>query len=394
MGALPAAVGCCLGLVVIPFLATAQPAENPAPAGQPEVEAAARPPQQPPAPRRGEVRREGTRVWVEGVPALRWGTRKECTFCGALEAALAVTEAPVRYNDLMGASGLAFRVRWYRGEQGEKWCPSSAVREFPSEIDAIARATGWALRAVVHMGEPAHAMGPYIPQIVASIDAGKPVLGYPDNMDMAVIYGYEEGGKVLLWRDYSAPDSFRSLAADKLSGMLLFVGDHQPGLAPKEVFLHALKLAASNAHREPLASEKGKYLYGDAALAAWMEDLNAADKLEEEDRALLFRVSWWNFMTLNDARAAAATFLRRGLRFADGDARTALEQAQARYQEEANLLMRPFRTQDAFLGPWQKKTVADWSPEVRAREVQVLTEARKLEAEAIGFLNQALAVWG
>lgn len=386
----------CVALAAVAGLALAQPADNPPPPpAAPQAERGAATQAQPAAPEavKGEVKREAGRVWIEGVPALRWGTRKECTFCGALDAALSVTKAPVRYNDLMGFSGLAFRVRWYRGDEGVKWCPSSAVGEFPQEMEAITKATGWPLQCVVHLDEPNPPLAQYVPQIVASIDAGKPVLGYPDNMDVALIYGYEEGGKALLWRDYSAPGPSKTLPSDKLSGMLIFLGDRGPGLAPKEAFVQALKLAVANAGREPLGGAKGKYHYGDAGLAAWMEDLGSADKLDEKDRAQLFMVNWWNFMTLNDARTAAATFVRRGVRFADGDARTALQQAQARYQDEANVLMRAFRTQDAFLGPWQKKTVADWTPEVRAREVQMLSEARKLDAEAVQCITKALAAW-
>jgi hypothetical protein len=384
----------CVALAALVAVAVAQPADGPAPqVREPQAGAVAGPGQDVPAPPKGEVKREGNRVWIEGVPALRWGTRKECTFCGALEAALAVTKSPVRYNDLMGVSGLAFRVRWYRGDVGDKHCPSSAAGEFPQEIAAIVKATGWPLRCEAHMGEPASVMAAYVPQIVASIDAGRPVLGYPDNMDMAVIYGYEDGGKTLLWRDYSAPATSKALAAEKLSGMLMFLGDRAPGLTPKEAFVEGLKLGVANWDREPMAGETGKYHYGGSGLTAWIEDLGAADTLDEEERAKLFMVNWWNFMALNDARAAASTFLRRGMRFAEGDAREALQQAQARYEEEAALLMRPFRTQDAFLGPWQKKKVADWTPEVRAREARVLEDARKLEAEAVGFMARALAAW-
>ena len=40
------------------------------------------------------VKREGSKVWIEGVPSLGWGKERECTFAGALSAALAVTDHP------------------------------------------------------------------------------------------------------------------------------------------------------------------------------------------------------------------------------------------------------------------------------------------------------------
>jgi hypothetical protein len=74
---------------------------------------------------------------LEGVPALSWDSGKLCTFIGALEAALAVTEHPHSYTDLMGWSGLAFRIGWYRGDDGSLGCPSAAVGEFPEEMRRV-----------------------------------------------------------------------------------------------------------------------------------------------------------------------------------------------------------------------------------------------------------------
>lgn len=57
------------------------------------------------------MKREGDKVWIEGVPTLQWGKNRETTFAGALEAAPAVTRHPYTATQLMGFSGLAFRVR-------------------------------------------------------------------------------------------------------------------------------------------------------------------------------------------------------------------------------------------------------------------------------------------
>jgi hypothetical protein len=45
-----------------------------------------------------------------------------------------------------------------------------------------------------------------------------------------------------------------------------------------------------------------------------------------------------------------------------------------------------------FLGPWSGKTIADWTPQVRQREIQILTEAKRLDAEMIKELEKALAL--
>ena len=53
-----------------------------------------------------KVKRVDVKVWIESVPLLGWGKDRECTFAGALEAALAVTEHPCNYSDIMGLTGL------------------------------------------------------------------------------------------------------------------------------------------------------------------------------------------------------------------------------------------------------------------------------------------------
>ena len=52
------------------------------------------------------------------VPDLRWGTDRETTYVSALASALSVTAHPFTYDELMAASGLAFRTRWWRGASG------------------------------------------------------------------------------------------------------------------------------------------------------------------------------------------------------------------------------------------------------------------------------------
>jgi len=73
---------------------------------------------------RERVRRENGRVWIEGVPRLRWGSSPEPTFIGALEAAFRSSDRPLDITTLMGDSGLAFRLRWATRDGGNAWCGS------------------------------------------------------------------------------------------------------------------------------------------------------------------------------------------------------------------------------------------------------------------------------
>ena len=166
---------------------------------------------------KGNVERDGGRVWIEGVPTLGWGRDKECTFAGALEAALAATKQPRKYSDLMGLSSLAFRVRWYQGKGGRDWCPSCAVGEQPGEeVDAVGQGIGWQFHCEGRLGQAEPHMEQFTPEIAASINAGLPVLAYEPRLNLDVVYGYEDGGKLLLLRDYFQGETPLRLPAEAL----------------------------------------------------------------------------------------------------------------------------------------------------------------------------------
>ena len=161
---------------------------------------------------------------IEGVSALGWGKKMECTFAGALASALAATEHPYTYSDLMGFSGLAFRTRWYHGRTGARWCASSAVGELPEETAAIEAATGWRFRQEWHWRNPN--MGRFAPDVAKAIDAGRPVLVYAPDLNVGVAYGYDAGGHRVLMRGYEQGDTPAAAELAKLGPMLIFLTEH------------------------------------------------------------------------------------------------------------------------------------------------------------------------
>jgi len=314
------------------------------------------------------VRHEGDTVWIEGVPALGWN-KNQCTYAGALEAALAVTERPVSYTQIMGVTGLAFRTRWFQGRIGQKWCPSSPVGEFPDEIAATQKATGWPMQVICVPDDPK--MERFAPQIVASIDAGRPVPAYEPGLNMDTIYGYRDGGNTVLLKDYFKGDI--EMPVEKLGWMLLILQDPVQPLSKRDAFLQGLRIAVRNWRREPAPSEKGEYLYGDAALARWAEDLGKIDTLNAADRENLLFVSKWCFVSMLDARAEAARFLEQNANELGDNAKTAIQRAAEFYRQEANLL---------------RNVVQGNQSDDRKREF--LAEARTIEAAAIAEIEKAL----
>ena len=206
---------------------------------------------------------------LENVPTLAWGKGKECTFAGALEAAMAVTEHPYKYSDIMGFTGLAFRVRWFKGPDGQGICPSCAVGEMEEEIAAAERATGWPLKIEVHCDDRQ--------RIVESINAGRPVPAYDGTEDMAVVYGYSEGGRKFLVRDYHKGDQAQELDAAKIGWLWLILGERKAGLSRREAVIEGLRIAVHNWRREVGREGPGDYWYGPAAYRAWSGHLARYD---------------------------------------------------------------------------------------------------------------------
>jgi len=351
-----------------------------------------------PAPNRARVKSEGNRTWIEGLPKLAWGRTGSCTYAGALEAALSVTSHPVSYTDLMGFSGLAFRVRWYRRSDVAGWCPSSAVGEFPAEEAAVAAATGWTFHHISHMGlgeENPH-MERYKADIVQSFERGIPVIGYPDvrDLNVAAAYGIERDGPEprLLWNRYSTPEGPFVNPLSQTGAWVSIPVACDPPVDRREVFLRSLDLETWRSAEEPASSPgiDARYLLGDGALTRWREDLANAESFTPEQRESLFFVSWLCFDALNDSRSHAAPFLAEHLDLFEGEARTALERAIAAYRHEAEFLRSVFARKEAFLGPWTGKSMEQWDKDARAREMEILESVMHHEAEAIGHLDSVL----
>jgi hypothetical protein len=323
------------------------------------------------------VRHDEEVTWVEGVPTLGWGRGRECTFAGALEAAIRPTDFPCGYSAIMGMTGLAFRTRWFCGNERQRWCPSCAVGEMPEEIGAATTATGWPLRAEF-LDVADHACVRRIAEsIVASIDAGLPVLAYESNLNMDVIYGYQDRGRTLLLRDYFKGDEPLHLAPDKLGFLLLFLGEHIDPLPCQEAVLEGLCIAVRSWRRERFATGPGEYWYGDAALQHWTTDLGE-ENLSQGERTLLHGVSWWNASTLLDARKAAVTFLPSAALGLSQAAIEALNRTVELYRNEVELFSAALQSQQAFV-----RDIAAWTPEVRRKEQEVLRTAQLIETAAV-----------
>ena len=295
------------------------------------------------------------------------------TFIGALWAALAVAGRPAwEYSDLMGFSGMAFRLRWHPDA-----CPSAAVAEFQEESDAIARCAGQRLAVAEQWKQEKPDRGPLRARIVASIDAGKPVIAYCSCLDLGLIVGYQQNGDVLLTHDYHKAETPASLPLDKLGPMQFFLEEPGTPLPPRERLAEALKLAVLHARRGTLETLGRKYFYGDRALQAWIEALRAPKPADQ-----VHHTTGFNYSTLLDCRRAAVTFLTHNSRHFGEAARGELDKAIDAYRQELDFLKANL---ELFKTPLPK-----WDAAVREKQAAALEALRPLDAAPVTRLEAAL----
>ena len=346
-----------------------------------------------------KVTRQEHRILIDGVIELGWGKNKETTYIGALESALSVTDRAFSYESLMAVSGLAFRVRWWRGEdeEGQQFCPSSPVGEFETEVERVSNAIGWVQSVDVRFDRPEGHYGfeEDLPQIQASIDAGMPVMCYGKIMDVSVVYGYIEDSCDLLLMDYHGkPGEGTLVSASQIGPMMIFFGAKADHYAADTWFERALFTAIENFENKGFKSKTpGMYYLGEAAINRWIADLNEWEGMNSKHRVERFHPHWWTFSCLYDARLAATEFFKSEISKRDPVESSRLNSIAEVYQEQVRLLGRTFAKKDVFLGPWTGRKFEDWDSQVRKDEAVVLCEFLELEKKAIGrvrvFLEEA-----
>jgi len=342
---------------------------------------------------------------IRDVRPLQWATGRDCTFIGALHEALRNTSSFYTYSDLMGLCGLAFRFRYANAETKTQWCPSCAVGEMPDEQKLLPEQIGWSLPTeyVEPEGRDNEALAA---RIAAQIDAGRAVVAYPDGWNMALVYGYEDGGKTLIVNDYMDKEPPRQehmsvrksakLPVEKMGPLVTFLGECGTAPPPREALRRALQVAISNHKRgkHDGGIQGREYWYGRAALTAWIGDLRNFEALKPEDQRSLLGLDPWVYTQLWDARKATAQFLTDWACTVEGQANEALLDAAELYREEAEILEPLLASKREAPGETAPDTAQEppvqWPADDRNREVEVLTEALEFEDKAVVHLERAL----
>ncbi len=334
---------------------------------------------------------------IKGVPVLEWDKSGNTTYIAAVSAALAVTDRPFDYDDLMAYSGLAFRLRYVRRKDQTEWCTVGPVGQFEEEADPVCRATGCAQSWTKDVHEKKR-------RTVAALDAGRCPTAYIKG-DTGVIYGYDDDADTVLVRCFDLGEGFHSLPFEDVtggSGPFFLEAERQPQ-PPRDALIRGLLMGLVNWRRGRQPGEywqpwreKGKweYCFGDAAYEAWIADLRASVKLAQDGQKSLYRCHSFTSYTLFDARLAAGRFLSANADSLGETSRGHLQAAAGLYEKLAQSIRDLREQKEAFFGytaPERSDDVAAWTPQVRQREVNALTEAHRLDVAAMGEIDRALA---
>ena len=214
------------------------------------------------------------------------------------------------------------------------------------------------------------------------------------NLNCAVIYGYEvkNGKPEFYWRDLFKGDKEYLQPAKDSGPFLIFLKSWKRPAAKKARFADSLKQAVVNWSREPIGTPKYyTWSYGKEAMELWIKDLRNAARFSKEQQQELFFVNAWNFTTLRDARKHAVKYLVGNAKLLPEPSRKHLEKAAELYRQEVKVLE---STPGAFRGPMGGKKLEEWTPADRKCEAGILSDAFKLEQQAIAELAQALKAAG
>lgn len=335
------------------------------------------------------VTHEDGRAIVQGLPTFGF-PQQMCTYIGSLEAALAVTEHPYDYAYLMGVSGMAFRLRAGR----ESWGPSGPVGEFPGERKAVSAATGWRFRRgdFPDMTEP-H-VERYTDDIVASIDAGLPLLAYDASWNVGVLIGYEDAGAATLMRVYDGGDDLQSTPTEDMLPYLVILDDHDDPPPPLEVLRRTLETAVSHWNDDGGTWGETDYQHGKAVYERWIAALGDVESIDPDGLPGYRQVSIWTYQTLCNAREAASKFLRSQAPILNGAARDALVLAATLYEEEHVLLLAGQEREHALMSHTSGSNASDWTREGVEPARETLRQAAELEEQAVVAIERTLAAMG
>lgn len=310
---------------------------------------------------------------LDGIEPIRgFGVERDNTFMHCLELVLAALGRPIPYEDLMGLGGAAFRLQ----VRVDTWCSSGPDALVGYDCVApVMAAVGLDYVAFYPRRDSDSDVQRIRREVVRSINLGLPVLA--SNVippaDWGIIAGYRQRGAEWRCRAYADAARERDQRAVDWPLAVIVISPPKPPADMRPAYMASLKRAVE-LYETSLA---GDYVLGRAAFDHWSRQLMLAT-----DRSYI-QPNAWTYASLLDARTAASRFLR-GLAQKLPAHQGTLNAAADLYAREAELLRGGF----ADVPFPAQIPVGLASPDQRRRQVDLLREARDLEAQAVDLLKR------
>jgi len=329
-------------------------------------------------------------VVVPDVPSIGWASGKRSHDVAALQAVLSTMGCPLSYEELMVASGAAFRTAWWntvysyqaRVAAPEDYvllaaeaagCTSAERRSFPTPDEA------WTA-------------------VCESIDQGRPVVASQDSAAF-VICGYDPAGRQMCVQAYDAQGpEYQLLPFKTYSGPTgqpneLVLVEYDRNTVPPELDWPAVLRRALEYADWPADQEVSEHFaFGSGAYDVWAATLRKG--LSPQGAANDASVTDTMALVIADARTCAAIALTN-----DATLDAAFAEAAQHYMAEAALLRaieQPLTGMPQVTWPaaGERMTARFPDPNVREQVAQLVEQAKAEEVAAIEALRKALADLG
>ena len=340
------------------------------------------------------VKREGDKVWIEGVKGFSAGEYASSPH-GCQARILQTLGEQISYDDLVCYSGFAFRVGVH-----EQMCPSAGhpCCGFMC-MKGSNRALPWKVRLFESLpwGESKDDRAAFEAEACAaikgSIDRGIPV-HYGSEEDGLIIGYADEGRRWLCVHPYykNGAETFRhdevkGFAGGKWPwGIVVWTGP-KPGA--ERVSDRALTIAALQQAVEMWNTKKRKaYFVGEAAYAHWLGWLRDIERGKVADAKAGMQGNGWCFDVLIHSRRIAGRWLKKRADGFGGEAAKQLRVAADHYAQIAELCRRDLNSPwDLTLGPNRSDR---WTSELRQDQIARLEAACKHDRAAVAAIGKAL----
>jgi len=329
------------------------------------------------------IRREGTRVWLEGVKG--WSFReKQSSVHAAQEAAMRAVGEDVTYDYLLGVSGLAFRMQVSRGS----FCPSSPHSFCGYRCVARSReALPWEVQVFETKPDKTEGLSAARQAVVHSIERGVPV--QYGNEEDGIIIGYQRMGEEWIClhplRDRGQKPF---VTGERAWGVAVFT-HRKPEMPPRrDLALGALQQAVRMAR----ADDADNYYVGFRAWDDYIRRLKAMETADDGTKNEALLGNAWIYECLASYRASASKYLREIAEDFEAPVAERLVRAADLYERLSNGVLREGSPDATSITPYPRgpDQGKPWTTEIRQEQVRRLEAALLLERPAIAEIEAAI----